>query len=65
MRRTSNWATAPSTPITMVRPDSTSRTDHIGSIGGNTSVNTRISAYTPTLVRRPANTAVTEADGVG
>ncbi|MCY1460872.1 hypothetical protein D9M71_784670 [compost metagenome] len=58
------WARAPRIPTTMV-----SRAATISGVlkvsPGNSSVSVRTMAYTPTLVSRPANTAVTGAGAVG
>ena len=54
---------APSKPMIIVRPATT-----INSVfwsPGKSSVSVRMSAYTPTLVSKPANTAVTELGEVG
>jgi hypothetical protein len=64
MRLMSDCATAPSTPTTMVSRAPTSRTV-LSSPPGNSSVSVRMIAYTPTLVSRPAKTAVTGAAAVG
>ncbi len=65
MRRTSVCAAAPSTPVTMVTPAATSSRVWVKATSAVKSrVKTRISAYTPTLVSSPANTADTAAGGV-
>ncbi len=58
MRLTSSWLIAPRTPVTMVSP-ATASSSVDGSLSVNNSVWLRMIAYTPTLVRRPANMAVT------
>ena len=57
-------AIAPRMPITIVSSPATSSTLSIAP-PGNSSECARMIAYTPTLVSRPANTAVTGAGAVG
>ena len=64
IRFSSACATAPSTPTTMVASATTS-SSVLTSLLANSCVSVRISAYTPTLVSSPANTAVTGAGAVG
>ena len=59
MRRTSTCAAAPSTPISMVAHATHSSTSWATPASGQNKVTRRISAYTPTLVSRPANSADT------
>ena len=63
-RLTSDWATAPRMPTTMVSAATTSSRSAVRP-PGNSSVSVRMIAYTPTLVSRPAKTAVTGAGAVG
>ena len=67
IRRNSICATAPATPVSIVRHASTRITQNSpcgAGTGGNTSVNTRTSEYTPTFVSSAANSADTAAGGV-
>ena len=57
-------AIAPKMPTSIVSRPQTSSTLS-SSPSGNSSVCARMIAYTPTLVSRPANTAVTGAGAVG
>ena len=64
IRLISAWAMAPRMPMIIVASAAhISRSDSGES--GNSSVWVRMIAYTPTLVSRPANTAVTGAGAVG
>ena len=63
-RLMSFWAMAPKMPSSMVASAATSSTG-LSPTSGNSSVCARMIAYTPTLVSRPANTAVTGAGAVG
>ena len=58
------WAIAPSTPTTIVRPAMMSM-NVTGPSLGNSSVCVRTMAYTPILVRSPANKAVTGVGATG
>ena len=64
MRLSSACATAPRTPTTIVARATTSSSMLMSEVW-NSCVSVRMSAYTPTLVSRPANTAVTGAGAVG
>ncbi len=63
-RLMSDWATAPRIPTTMVSTAVTSSSVAVRP-PGNSNVSVRMIAYTPTLVSRPAKTAVTGAGAVG
>ena len=61
----SSWAMAPSTPMTIVAAATTSSSvaGRVSSVKNSSWVRTM--AYTPTLVSRPANTAVIGDGAVG
>ncbi len=63
-RLISDCAIAPKMPISIVSRPATMRIESIDP-PGNSSVCVRMIAYTPTLVSKPANTAVTGAGAVG
>ncbi len=60
----SSCATAPRIPTSIVA-SATHMSTSSSRPSGNSSVCVRMIAYTPTLVSRPANTAVTGAGAVG
>ena len=64
VRLMSVWVSAPRIPTTRVRI-ATHVSRSLTGLPGNSSVSVRMIAYTPTLVSRPANTAVTGAGAVG
>ena len=63
IRLTSFWAMAPSTPTIIVSP--AIHSSRVRCSPGNSWVWVRTMAYTPTLVSRPANTAVIGLRAVG
>ena len=63
-RRISNWATAPNTPVTIVREAKTRMMVWMLSWGGKMRVKVRKMAYTPTLVSSAPKRVVTAVGGV-